>query len=68
MIKKHEPLERRCDLCRTVQEEIFAYEKADNGVMHRVRKGWVCWECWPAAGSFHQAILRERWVCDDKSK
>ena len=56
-----DPLERSCDLCSKVQEEVFAYAENTFG-SYKLRAGWVCFECWPTEGAWHKAILRERAV------
>ncbi len=50
-------MNRDCDLCDNVQQEVFSYEDG-----RKIRVGWLCVECWPKDGSFHKAILRERVV------
>jgi hypothetical protein len=53
---------RNCDLCGADQQEVFAYE----GNI-KIRAGWLCTKCWPAEGSWHKAILRERWTDDSNN-
>jgi hypothetical protein len=55
------PLDRRCDLCGAMQDEIIGFMKNDEE-LYPIRAGWVCWDCWPKEGSWHKAILRERTV------
>jgi len=54
-------LGRHCDLCGQLQDEVFAFAEHDEGVQW-IRQGWLCTKCWPAEGSWHKAILRERIV------
>jgi hypothetical protein len=54
-----ETLERHCDLCGALQDEVIGFADKDAGT-YPVRAGWVCWVCWPKEGSWHRAILRER--------
>jgi hypothetical protein len=56
-------LTRHCDLCGALQTTVYAYEPDPTGQMRRkIRKGWLCTACWPTEGSYHKAILRERYV------
>lgn len=55
-------LDRHCDLCGKLQEEVFAYEEKHDKRNYVIRAGWVCWACWPKDGAWHKAILRERTV------
>ena len=55
-------LDRHCDLCGKLQEEVFAYEDSPDNQKQVIRAGWICWKCWPAEGAWHKAILRERTV------
>jgi len=48
---------RNCDLCGGSQDEVFSYD----GTL-KMRAGWLCISCWPSEGSWHKAILRERWT------
>jgi hypothetical protein len=57
-------LERRCDLCDAIQDEIFVFDNE----LNPVRTGWACWDCWPKEGSWHKAILRERVVEEDNNE
>ena len=52
-------MKRDCDLCGKKQDEVFSYD----GNL-KMRAGWLCWRCWPSEGSWHKAILRERWTDD----
>lgn len=56
-----EILERHCDLCGAVQDEVIGFAEKDAGT-YPVRAGWICWACWPKEGSWNRAILRERTV------